>query len=270
MKKNVLMLLAILSTFLFVLMLTYYKNKPTIYSSNLYSWNLDAILEDEKSFDQVLEDYAVKNLYQSFTKEYLKEKDDSFIKKMFSKGISVYHLGGDPAWGKKGGYDKIVKTVDRILEFNEDSEYKIRGVVLDIEPYVSEREEVFSKENFEIYAEQIEKSYIYCRENELEMIVAIPYWFDSIDENLLERIVSASDGISVMNYKIDKTASKIKEEVHLANKYGKKIDSIYEIEYQKEGYFQSLEAILKDFAELKKVNPSDNLTISYHHYGSIK
>ncbi len=269
MNKKTTFLAILLSFLLLVLFISIFKAKTVIYESSLYSWKLDEILEDPMKFYKVLKEYNVKVLYQDFSSEFLEKGDDSFLKEMDDREIAVYHLAGDPSWGRKEGYEKIKREVKKVLAFNEKVEMPIRGIILDIEPYVSEKSEEFLVEDFEVYVEQIEKSYDYCKRHDLELLLAIPYWFDSIDDDLLKRVIKNSDGISVMNYKISKTASKIKREVELANKYDKKIDSIYEVEYGKEGYFASKEDILKDFANLLEENPSGNLMISFHHYGSM-
>ncbi len=270
MNRKSAILATILSILLLFLIISIFKEEEIVYESSLYSWKLDKVLENKEKFYKILKEYNVKILYQDFTSEYLEEYDDSFIEDMTKQGITVYHLGGDPSWGQTDGYDKIKREIKRVLAFNENVDHPIKGVILDIEPYISEKEEDFSKENFEIYVEQIEKSYSYCQRHELELLLAIPYWFDSIDDELLQKVIKNSDGVSVMNYKITKTSSKIKREVELANKYDKKIDSIYEIEYGKEGYFASHKEILEDYKKLKEENPSQNLMISYHHYGSIE
>lgn len=245
------------------------KDELPLYEASLYSWKLEDISEDKDKFYKTLKDYNIRILYQDFTKDYLEEKNDEFIEALNSRGIEVYHLGGDPSWGRTNGYSKIRSEMKRVVEFNEEVTNKIKGVVLDIEPYVSEKEEKLQKEDFKIYVEQIEKSYAYCQRHGLELIVAIPYWFDTIDEDLLERVIENSDGVSVMNYKIDKTSKNIETEVALANKYNKKIESIYEVNYRKEGYFSSHRDILIDFKRLIEENPSEKLMLSYHHYASI-
>ncbi len=269
MNKKTTFLAVIFSISLIFVFVSIFREDVEVYESSLYSWKLDKVLEDPEKFYEVLEEYNVKVLYQDFSSEFLEENDDSFLKDMSEREITVYHLAGDPSWGHSEGYEKIKREIKKVLTYNEKVDNPIKGIILDIEPYVSEKNEEFSVEDFEVYVDQIEKSYEYCQKHELEMRLAIPYWFDSIDDDLLKKVIKNSDGVSVMNYNISKTSSKIEREVELANRYGKKIDSIYEIEYGKEGYFASKEDIFEDFAKLKEENPSENLMISYHHYGSM-
>lgn len=244
-----------------------YKNS---YPSILYSWKLEDVLEDRDKFNSILKEYHINILYQDFTSKYLETLDDTFIKEMNEKNITVYHLAGDPSWGTENGFLSIQKEIDKVILFNQKVSFKIKGIVLDIEPYISEKEERFAKKDFFIYVKQIEKTYAYLKDKDLELILAIPYWFDSIDEYLLETLIQNTDGISVMNYKITKTNKNIQNEIKLASKYDKKIDTAYEINYKDKDYFESREAILKDYQKIKKKNDSPNLGISFHHYGSIK
>lgn len=269
MKKTIISLLLIIF-FMAILSI----DKLGIFSSNklasLYSWNLDLVTEDEDKFYDVLKEYKIGILYQDFSTDFLEDDDDSFIRDMSSFGIEVYHLNGDPSWGTKGGAKRIKKEIDRVSDFNDQTEYKIKGILLDIEPYISEREEKFDEDDFEIYVEEIEKSYQYSKERDVEFIIAIPYWFDSISSSLLERLIQSTDGISVMNYHIDKTIKNIETEVELARKYKKKIDSIYEIKYEDEESFGSKDEIVQDFKEMEEHFSYDLLKISYHHYGAIE
>lgn len=239
------------------------------YDRILYSWHLSTIQSDKEKFLNVLKDYDINVIYQSFDNSFLELKDDSFIKDMNSKNIKVYYLGGDPSWGKINGFEKIKNKVDGVIEFNKMATNKISGIVLDIEPYVSEKEEILQVEDFKIYVEEIKRTYEYTKENNLELILAIPYWFDIIDESLLEELIINCDGISIMNYNIKNTSKNIKEEISLSKKYNKKIDTIYEVDYEDEGYFKSSASILRDYKRIKKNNDIETLGISYHHFDSM-
>lgn len=245
------------------------KEEEKTYDRILYSWHMSTITNDKEKFENIIKDYDINIIYQDFTKEFLEKKDDTFIKEMKNKNIKVYHLGGDPSWGKKEGFEKIKLEIDRVIEFNKMATNKIVGIVLDIEPYISEKEEILQKEDFQIYVEEIKKAYTYTKENKLEMILAIPYWFETIDKKLLEEVVKNTDEISVMNYKITKTSKNIQEEIELAKKYQKKINTIYEVNYEDEGYFKSKTSIIRDYKKIKENNKCENLGIAYHHYDSM-
>lgn len=267
-KKTILTILVLLLFLGGILYISSLKNKS--YQTIIYSWDLEKINENKKQFQKTIESYQIDTIYQDFKKDYLKASDDEFIKEMQKKKISVYHLAGDPTWGKKDGFTKTKEELELVKQFNKKTKNKLKGVVLDIEPYIDEKEENFKIKDFQIYVEEIKKTYKYCKENELELILVIPYWFDDIDENLLEELIQNTDGISVMNYNINKTKQKIKTEIKLAKKYQKKIDTIYEVNYKEKGYFSSKEEIIKDYEKLKKEYKLENLGLAFHHYGSMK
>lgn len=245
------------------------KEDNSNYDRILYSWHLSTISSDKEKFESVIKDYDINVIYQSLDSDFFENVDDSFIKKMNSRDIKVYYLGGNPSWGKVSGFSKIKRKVDSVIEFNNMATNKISGIVLDIEPYVSEKEEVLQVEDFKIYVEEIKKAYQYIKDNDLEMILSIPYWFDTIDADLLEEVVKNCDGISVMNYKITRTSENIKEEIELAKKYNKKIDTIYEVDYEDEGYFKNHSSILRDYKRIRKNNDCENLGVAYHHFDSM-
>lgn len=271
MKKNIIFIVGIifLNSGIFLYLFSLEKESPIINDAILYSWHLEDILKQKEKFYTVVEEYQIRTLYQDFSSEYLKQMDSSFIKEMKENGIEVYHLAGDPSWGRKNGFEKIKREIDKVSQFNDHSEYHLAGLLLDIEPYVSEKEEKFASVDFEIYVEEIKKAYAYIKKRNLELRLAIPYWLDSIDINLLEELIKNSDGVSVMNYNIKKTSKNIQNEVEIARKYKKHIDTIYEIEYDDEEYFASYEEIVKDFRKIKQDNSLNSLKIAYHHYSSI-
>ena len=269
MKKKIL----ILFFALLILLLICVLKKEQVTDSNreriLYSWDLETILEDPKTFDTILKEYQINTIYQDFKKEYLKEADNKFLKEMKEKNISVYALAGDPTWGMKEGFLRIADEINRVEEYNRKVEIPMKGIVLDIEPYISEKESNFAIEDFEVYVGEIKKTYRYLKNKNLELILAIPYWFDRIDMSLLEELVEYTDGISVMNYNIKRTVENIQEEVNLAKKYQKKINTIYEIEYGNKDYFSSLEEIINDFNQIQKEYSDQPIGISYHHYKTM-
>ncbi len=270
MKKVIIMLVVVLLFFavlLFIPETNIDKDEEKVNDVIMYSWNIDTIMSNQKEFERIKEEYNLNIIYQDFDSSFFLEEDNSFMKYMDSLSLEVFQLAGDPSWGKTDGFLKIKKQIDRVYEYNKKHKYKIKGVIFDIEPYANEKEENFSNPDFLIYVNEIKKAYQYSKEKELEMRLSIPYWLDHIDYDLLEQLIENTDGISVMNYSIDKTKISIKEEYELAMKYNKEIDTVYEINYGKKNYFASLDDILNDFDKLQEAYP--NLAVSYHHLKSI-
>lgn len=262
MKKYILIILVLLSMFLLMK-----KNNDII----LYSWDMDYInQEDYSNIYKMIDELNINILYQDFSSEYLSNADNTFLEQMKIKKVDVYHLAGDPSWGLKDGYKYIIEEINKVIFYNNNVNNKIKGIVLDIEPYASEKlkNSDFSSDNFQIYVEQIEKSYFLAKENNLEFVLVIPYWFDVVDKDLLEQLIHYVDEISVMNYNIDKTVKNISFENKLSKKYDKKINTIYEINFDEDNYFSSWDEIKKDYKKLK--NKYNKIGIAYHHYASIE
>lgn len=270
MKKIIIILVVtilFLTTLSFIPKKSIEKDNEVMEEVIMYSWNINNVMSNQEEFEKIKEEYKINTIYQDFDSSFFLDEDNSFMKYMDSLSLEVFQLSGDPSWGRADGFSKIKKEIDRVYEYNKKHKFKIKGVILDIEPYTSEKIEKFSNPDFLIYVNEIKKAYQYSKEKELEMRLSIPYWLDHIDYDLLEQLIENTDGISVMNYNIDKTEISIKEEYELAMKYNKKIDTVYEINYGKKNYFASLDDILNDFDKLQEAYP--NLAVSYHHLKSI-
>ena len=237
----------------------------------LYSWSMDYINQEEyDNIYKIIDKLDINILYQDFSSEYLSSINNTFLEQMQIKNVDVYHLAGDPSWGLENGYKYIIEEINKVIFYNNNVNKKIKGIVLDIEPYASEKFENsdFSLEDFKIYVEQIKKSYSNAKENNLEFVLVIPYWFDKIDKKLLEQLINYVDDMSVMNYNIDKTMENISFENEISKKYEKNINTIYEINFGEANYFSNWNDIKKDYKNLK--DKYGEMGIAYHHYSSIK
>ena len=262
MKKYFIIFLILLSIFLLI------KKKDDII---LYSWDMDYINQgDYDNLYKIIDKLNINILYQDFSSEYLHNADNTFLEQMKINKVDVYHLAGDSIWGLKDGYKYIIEEINKVVFYNNNVNNKIRGIVLDIEPYTSEKfsNSDFSLDDFQIYVEQIEKSYLLAKENNLKVVLVIPYWFDLIDKGLLEQLVDYVDEISVMNYNIDNTIKNISFENDIIKKHNKKINTIYEINFDENNYFSSWNEIKRDYKNLK--NKYNKIGIAYHHYNSIE
>lgn len=231
----------------------------------LYSWSMDALVDNE--LEPILKQHQIQSLYQDFSSAYLKGTDSEFIARMNKLGIDVYHLSGDPSWGEEKSAKHMKDEIDKVVAYNMNNKEKIAGIVFDIEPYLNNEENF----DFPLYVEVMKKAYQYAKSKDVYMILAIAVWFDTIDENLLEELIrDGSDEVSLMNYNIKYTKERIQEEVAFAMKYKKNINTIYEIDFGKDGFFPSYQAIDRDFNSLKKYYNYSKLKKAYHYYAKMK
>ena len=284
MKRNLKLLLASLGTILLLFLFfeimfcnidlikrkNYSSKMLNTNFSSIYSWHIEDIEEDLDFFDQILDYYNVHRLYQSFDDEYLSGRENSLMKHLDDLEIEVYQLTGDSTWGLEDGHKKILESMDKVINYNNKNKYNIRGLLLDIEPYTNDQIDKFNKRDFEVYLSELEKTINYAHKNNLKIIVAVPYWYDSIDMDCLKKLIQMVDGISVMNYHIDNTIEDIRTEVELSKTFSKIVDSVYMVKYDDEKYFDSEDQILADYANLKaEYNYTKYLYLSLHDYQSI-
>lgn len=222
----------------------------------LYSWHMKSIYDT--NLIKTMKKLDINVLYQDFSTKYLESSDNDFLKEMNKKNITVYHLFGEPSWGLKNS-NKIKEEIDKVSNYNKNNKYKISGIVLDIESYT---EDDFNKKK---YINILKEAYMYAKENNIKYTICIPVWFKDKD---LEKLIYNSDEISLMNYNIDKTVSNMKEEVKIAKKYKKKINTIYEIKFNNKKHFSSYEKIENDYKKIRN-NYDYPISIAYHHYDSI-
>lgn len=222
----------------------------------LYSWHMENI--SDNNLIKKIKELNINILYQDFSNDYLNSNNSIFLEEMENNNIKVYHLCGDPSWGIKGN-KKIIKEIDKVINYNKRNKHKINGIVLDIESYTLD---TYKEDE---YIKIIKNAYKYCKENKIYMILCIPTW---MKKNTLEELISNSDEVSVMNYNIKKTLSNIKEEVEIAKHYNKKINTIYEISFNNKKYFSSFNEIENDYQKI--INNYDYpISIAFHHYNSI-
>ena len=231
----------------------------------LYSWSMDA-LEDTR-LRGVLKERKIRFLYQDFSTSFLEKSDSTFLEEMNALGVAVYHLTGDPSWGQDKDAKEMKAEIDKVVTYNNQNQFLLAGIVFDVEPYLNNRENI----DFSLYVEAMKETYRYAHEKGIYMVLAAPVWFDTIDERLLEELVlNGCDELSLMNYNIKYTKERMEEEVEFAKKYKKNINTIYEIDFGKEGYFASYEAIDHDYKEIQKKYKYKNLRKAYHYYAKMK
>lgn len=248
-------ILKVVITF-FIMSISFGCNNKVENNRILYSWHMKNI--SDIKLIKTIKKLNINILYQDFSTDYLNGNDSTFIEKMNKNNVKVYHLCGDSSWGIKGN-NKTIKEIDKVINYNKNNEYKISGIVFDIESYTLDS---YNENN---YIEIIEKAYEYCRKNNVYMILCIPTW---MKKNTLEKLIYNSDEISVMNYNINKTISNIKEEISLAKQYNKKVNTIYETNFNNKKYFSNFNEIEDDYQKI--INNYDySISIAFHHYNSI-
>lgn len=239
---------------------------------SLFSWHSQDILDDKQLFD-MMERYSINSLYQNF-----KDDDyDDFFKLCLKKKISVYDLCGQPDFALKEKKNDLNNVIDESIELKE-TYTSLQGIVLDIEPYLLEQWKNHQDQIVKEFLENLKMAYQKCHNYHLQMIVCIPYYYDTFNQQtfLKKLIQSYCDGIAIMNYYKKNESQHIEQEVKLCQTYHKQCVVIYEMNqphqngitemnsYYKEGIDQAIQS----FNKIKK-EYNEEIIMSFHDYRAL-
>lgn len=164
------------------------------------------------------------------------------LKGLHAGGITCHALDGDPKYALSEFHDQVKATLQEIIRFNRNSESEARfdAVRYDIEPYLLPRFAGVHKETvLRQYLALLKDLKEYTSAAGLDLGVDIPFWFDArsrffepvaeLDGRpLTERILEIVDNIGIMDYRTraygaDGTIAQAVDEIHHAEKLGKKV-----------------------------------------------
>ena len=251
---------------------------------SLYIWDIKDInlakLKDEVDY------LKVNTLYI----EYNEEQKDRFKQIMeFAKlyKLDVFILGGssttrDALTNEESTFVKDL--IDNIATLNQELDYKIKGVSLDIEFYLTDEYQKYTdsegdtekkKELFKTYTANNKKYCDYANSKGLAYAMALPVWLNKLDNETLEELMNYKyDHIAFMNYYKETIMNNLDEEVEIAKKYNLNIVSIAELQDPSNGsvgeedtfYIDGLSKCLETLSNLQKQYYYDKLGVSYHYY----
>lgn len=254
---------------------TVVKNLSYKESTSIYSWSEETLIKGSNELYSALEERNVRALYQSIEdnnmkKEYLADVITAYNERK----IDVYRLIGEPKWT----YDitRPKEKIDQIVAYNNtvSSSAKIAGVVIDIEPHALDEWEENSEELFRTFTYNMIDLYNYAKGKGLTVIVCTPVWFNKFTEH--EELYSkAGDIFSLMNYTKSGNLTAIKEEVELAKKYNKQLETAAHIgsegsEEITSYHNETLELLLSDHQKILERYNYDGLRASYHHFPTLE
>lgn len=243
-------------------------------TTSMYSWKEQTLIKDADIIYQALNELNVSTLYQNIDSSYMKkEYIEDIIKSYNANGIEVHRLIGDPSWAYDGAYAK--KKIDEINEYNKTVEEsaKIKGVNLDIEPHVDDRWDANPQKAFTQYKDTMIDVYNYAKKYNLHVTICTNVWFSKYEgyEELYEK---AADTYSIMNYVKDTNVTGIKEEVEIAEKYNKKIETIAHSSSdsaETESYHNDgMNKLIQEHENILANYSYSYLRPSYHHFTTIE
>ncbi len=258
------------------------NDKTLNYDKSIFSWDKLSVLEPKENLFDVMEKYGIKTIYQSFSNELPKKKISKFLESCSEYNYQVYYLCGDPEDALDQDAGKMIEDIDDAAVIKEyDNNNVLKGILFDVEPYLLDEWEIKSDKIIQQFADNLQIAYKKAKENKLEMIVCIPYYYDTKGfSDFLEKLIKGGcDGIAIMNYYQENEYEHIKEEVELTKKYNKTCINIYE--FQPSGgkydlidentyYEEGIEKAEENFKVLRNKLDSNNLVLGFHEYKAIK
>lgn len=249
---------------------------------SLFSWH-DVEEAETDAFLQTLERGKVTALFQALPEEEeSRAANRTLIAGATRAQIKVYALTGDPNWALEEDGASILKAVQWAVDWNEQAAQgeRLQGVVLDVEPYLTEAWDEEETRTMDRYVSVMEKAYQLASDNGLECVICIPFFYDTKGhEQALEKLIGgACDAVAVMNYYQDKEIDHIAGEMALAEQAGKRIISIYELQQagdngvtEKNTYYEKgLGAVEQNWQALQQAYPYPGFSMAWHEYDAYE
>lgn len=265
---------------LLLLWLELFWNQTSDVSNILFSWKRDAVVEKSQLLFQTAKEQNINIIYQSFNQSLSNRQIAAFIQDAISHDIEIYLLDGKPSWGTESNGESMKKVLERVDSYNKENlETPIKGVLLDVEPYTLDNWEDDQNSIMEDYLSGVKETYYFSREMGIEFALCISCFYDTWGyEDILEQLIQHCDTVVVMNYQRGNELKQLKTEASFAKKYEKQIINVYEL--QKEGehgiterntyYHVGLDALYKNFKELKKELLGVKLSYGLHEFEALQ
>lgn len=248
----------------------------------LFSWSSPDVFHDKESFLKTIQKNGITSLYQGFSRTVEKEALKDFVKSMKKENIKVYWLAGTPEWSLASKRESLLSYIDEVIQTNKSlpKSSRLQGIVLDIEPYLLPTWESEAKVIMSSYVESMKEAYDRISQSKLELILCIPYHFDTtgFEQEVEELIAYGCDTVAVMNYFKEKEQEHLFTEMSFAKKHKKNIIQIYELKKpgthdltDKTSYYQEgVQAVQQSFDRLSEYYSYDKFYFAYHDYKALK
>lgn len=278
-KKRIVLGLTML--FLGILLAGCQPKQPESSGGALFSWSTGIVADPGRLF-QVMKEQKLNVLYQNFSRDLDEESIVSFLSNAEEQGTDVYFLTGDPQWALQPEGNTLCEEVDRMAEINRTLPgKKLKGILIDVEPYLlDEWENGSAQEVMDSFVAGMKTAYDRAKGYGLEVIVCMPYYFDSkgFERELETLIRSCCDKAAVMNYYRGKEIEHIETEAALAKKYNRELLSVYELKApgthgltEKNTYFEEgLEAVEENFIQLTDAYPDQTISMALHDFEALE
>lgn len=249
-----------------------------ISATGIFSWEEKFLMpESEMVFDYVCKALDCRAVYQEIPAESEMEVVADFLERRKQAGQLVYRLAGARDWGVEEDAGSMMDIIEETARWNKSAEAQgaFTGIVWDVEPYLLESWDEEPETVMSQYVENTVTAYKEAHSKGLSVITCIPYFYDNkgLEEELETLIAKGSDAIAVMNYNKANEAKQIDTEVRLAEKYGKGVIHITELQQpgyhglteENTYYYDGTNAVKESWEELRDTFGYQNLGFAWHY-----
>lgn len=251
--------------------------------NGLFSWQAHVLVgEERQELFKHMKEWGLHDLYQSIPVQTEPSQVQEFLREAAEHGVAVYLLTGDPSWGLDESGTAMLEEITRVAKYNEGVEpnQQLRGMILDVEPYLTEEWQLDADAVMASYVTAMEKAKDAAADNSLTLLACIPYFYDTIgqEEGLIQLVKKGCDGLAVMNYHKKREAEHLATELALAEEYGKPLVTIYELQppgkhdlteyntYYQDGW----DGVMQSWQSLQQQISYDRFSFAIHHYMALQ
>ena len=247
--------------------------------ARLFSWDGAVLAQSESDalFTWMTQhDFSV--LYQAIPADCGQEELSAFAQGAADNGIALYLLTGDPQWGLDATGEQMCGEVKRAEKINGalPEGAGLRGVVMDVEPYLSSGWGEDEDAVMDAYASAMAHACRAARGAGLEYIACIPYYYDTMghEEQLQMVARQGCTELAVMNYDKSDETGQIGTELALARDAKHTLTVIYEMQQpgrhgltERNTYYEDgPDALADSWQGIVRVYGSDGLDFAVHEY----
>ena len=199
----------------------------------MFEWTEESVDNPEKT-DRLIRALSITRWYQEIPEELDRDKTVSFMEYMNRRKVKVYALTGSVEWGFEEDGASLSRQIQKVADYNDsvDEAYRFRGIMTDIEPYVSSRFREDPVYYMDLYVKGMRAAYEYAVSRNIRVIQCIPRHYDEqgLTAYLEQLIAYACDEVAVMNYGLSNEVEMIETEAGLCEKYEKELHCILEFQ----------------------------------------
>lgn len=209
----------------------------------LFSWHYNDFLECDTlaracNVLNLNEIYQAIDYMDNLTDELRDELSDCIynIKKTTKHNVEIVLLDGDAQWYSDP--EPMMNIIDNVVSFNNSNKnnVKINRIMFDVEPWSAGITGWYP-----VYQETMLDVYEYCKANNLELELCVPFWLDNgIDPSIVtdfhKIVIDLCDAYVCMNYNKNGYLTNMDVEMEYARSEGKYIYSAAECQPVSEQY----------------------------------